>query len=68
MTDLLSYFSGASMYNLYDDEEEDVEGLREKLEENDKTRNKMKFLRSKMENMNITKKVGRLSGLIFGTS
>ena len=53
--------SGASMYNLYDDDEpEDVEGLKEKLEDNDKTKGKMKLLRSKMENMVITKKVEKL--------
>ena len=47
------------MYNLYDeDDTEDVEGLKEKLEDNDKTKGKMKLLRSKMENMIITRKVG----------
>ena len=46
------------MYNLYDDDEEDVEGLKERIEDNDKTKGKMKLLRSKMENMIITKKVG----------
>ena len=46
------------MYNLYDDDDvEDVEGLKEKLEDNDKTKGKMKLLRSKMENMIITRKV-----------
>ncbi len=51
--------SGASMYNLCDDEE-DEDGVtmgKEKVEENDKTKEKMKIIRSKMENLTIGKKV-----------
>lgn len=52
--------SGASVYNLYDDEEESdnsSNGHRDKGQENDTTKEKMKLLRSKMADLNISKKV-----------
>lgn len=48
--------SGASMYNMYDEEEDDETPTKEKVEENDKTREKMKLLKTKMENLTLTKK------------
>jgi hypothetical protein len=45
------------MYNLYDEEEDEDGPTREKVEENDKTREKMKLLKSKMENLTLQKKV-----------
>lgn len=40
-----------------DDDEEEGGAAKDKVEENDKMREKMKQLRSKMENMTVTKKV-----------
>lgn len=45
------------MYNMYDEEEDDETPTKEKVEENDKTREKMKLLKTKMENLTLTKKV-----------
>ena len=54
-------FSGASVCNQYEDEDDDdLTGTREKVEENDKTKEKMATLRTKMENMAINKKVKSL--------
>lgn len=48
------------MYNLYDEGEES-DGSRDKGEENDKTKEKMKLLRMKMANLTIAKKVRSLT-------
>ena len=45
------------MYNLYDDDDDDESSSKETNEENLKTKEKMQLLRSKMENLTITKKV-----------
>jgi hypothetical protein len=45
------------MYNLYDEDEEEEIPTKEKLEENDKMKEKLVSLRNKMETMTITKKV-----------
>ena len=52
--------SGASLYNLYDedDEENSVTVPQETIHENNITMNKMKLLRSKMESLHTSKKVG----------
>ena len=52
-----SHFSGASMYNLYDDEDDDEVPGKEIVAENDKMKEKMLQLRHKMENMTLQKKV-----------
>ena len=51
--------SGASMYNLCDEEEEEDGGAtsKDKVDENDKTKEKMKIIRTKMENLTLNKKV-----------
>ena len=49
--------SGASVYNLYDDEEEEGSAGNENLEENIRMKEKMRLLRTKMENLTVTKKV-----------
>ena len=49
-------FSGASMYNFNDDEEEDAPS-KEKVEENEQLREKMKLIRSKMDKLHISRKV-----------
>ncbi len=51
------YCSGASVYNLYDEEDDDNAAALDKNDENDKMKEKIKLLRSKMENMTVTKKV-----------
>lgn len=56
------------MYNLYDDEEEEEPAAREVSEENVKTKEKMELLRSKMENLTVTKKVGNLLLVPIGSS
>ena len=56
---LLCFFpiSGASMYNLYDEEEEDSQKpvSQETMKENKVTMNKMKLLRHKLESQKLTK-------------
>ena len=57
-------FSGASMYNLCDEEEEEEESEasgKDESHENNKTREKMKSLKLKMENLSLNKKVGQTS-------
>lgn len=49
--------SGASMYNFDDQEEEEEAPPKEKLEENEQLKEKMKQLRGKMEKLTLTKKV-----------
>ena len=48
------------MYNLYDDEEDDGLAGNENIEENTRMKEKMRLLRSKMENLTVTKKVRSL--------
>lgn len=52
-----SVSSGASMYNFDDQEEEEEAPPKEKLEENEQLKEKMKQLRGKMEKLTLTKKV-----------
>ena len=54
----VSDFSGASMYNFNDEEEDDDGPTKEKVEENEQLKEKMKQIRLKMEKINIGKKVG----------
>ncbi|XP_033004320.1 AN1-type zinc finger protein 4 isoform X1 [Lacerta agilis] len=58
LTPLSESLSGGSVYNLYADDEEDTEASPsgEQIIENSITMNKMKLLRAKMENMNLSKK------------
>ena len=51
------FCSGASMYNFNDEEEEDDGPTKEKAEENEQLKEKMKQVRLKMEKLNISKKV-----------
>lgn len=57
-----SFLSGASLYNLYDedDEENSITVPQETVLENNVTMNKMKLLKSKMQSLNMSKKVGFL--------
>jgi AN1-type zinc finger and ubiquitin domain-containing protein 1 len=59
-------FSGASLYNLYDedDEESSVTVPQETIQENNVTMNKMKLLRSKMQSLHMSKKVGYDTALL----
>lgn len=52
-------FSGGSVYNLYADDEDETEASPsgQQIIENSITMNKMKLLKAKMENMNLSKKV-----------
>ncbi|XP_074647919.1 AN1-type zinc finger protein 4-like [Tubulanus polymorphus] len=56
LTPLSESFSGTSVYNLYDEDDDDECPTKEKLEENDKLKEKMISLRSKMETLTIQKK------------
>ncbi len=51
------YRSGASVYNLFDEEDDDNVAALDKNDENDKMKEKIRLLRSKMENMTVAKKV-----------
>jgi len=51
-------FSGVSMYNFNDEEEDEDAPSREKLEENEQLKEKMKQIRLNMDKLNISKKVG----------
>ena len=53
------------MYNLYDDEEEEGSGGNENLEENLRMKEKMRLLRTKMENLTVTKKVNSSKNILF---
>ncbi|KAK3738049.1 hypothetical protein QZH41_012926 [Actinostola sp. cb2023] len=57
LTPLSDSLSGASMYNLYDEEEEDSQKpvSQETMKENKVTMNKMKLLRHKLESQKLTK-------------
>ena len=52
-------FSGGSVYNLYaaDEDETEASPSGQQIMENSITMNKMKLLKAKMENMNLSKKV-----------
>ncbi|XP_016045212.1 AN1-type zinc finger protein 4 isoform X2 [Erinaceus europaeus] len=58
LTPLSESLSGGSVYNLYTDEDEEVEPSPSghQIIENSITMNKMKLLKAKMENMNLSKK------------
>lgn len=57
--------SGGSIYNLYadDDEETEASPSGQQIIENSVTMTKMKLLKAKMENMNLSKKVTPLTFL-----
>ncbi|XP_039728320.1 AN1-type zinc finger protein 4 isoform X1 [Pteropus medius] len=58
LTPLSESLSGGSVYNLYTDEDEEIEPSPsgQQIIENSITMNKMKLLKAKMENMNLSKK------------
>ncbi|XP_074238207.1 AN1-type zinc finger protein 4 isoform X3 [Saimiri boliviensis] len=58
LTPLSESLSGGSMYNLYTDEDEETEPSPsgQQIIENSITMNKMKLLKAKMKNMNLSKK------------
>ncbi|KAM4852040.1 AN1-type zinc finger protein 4 isoform 2-T3 [Thomomys bottae] len=58
LTPLSESLSGGSVYNLYTDEDEEAEPSPsgQQIIENSITMNKMKLLKAKMENMNLSKK------------
>ncbi|XP_076980706.1 AN1-type zinc finger protein 4 isoform X2 [Tamandua tetradactyla] len=58
LTPLSESLSGGSVYNLYIDEDEEIEPSPsgQQIIENSITMNKMKLLKAKMENMNLSKK------------
>ncbi|XP_045665891.1 AN1-type zinc finger protein 4 isoform X2 [Ursus americanus] len=58
LTPLSETLSGGSVYNLYTDEDEEIEPSPsgQQIIENSITMNKMKLLKAKMENMNLSKK------------
>ncbi|XP_044924651.1 AN1-type zinc finger protein 4 isoform X2 [Mustela putorius furo] len=58
LTPLSESLSGGSVYNLYMDEDEEIEPSPsgQQIIENSITMNKMKLLKAKMENMNLSKK------------
>ncbi|KAG9485109.1 hypothetical protein GDO78_008288 [Eleutherodactylus coqui] len=58
LTPLSESLSGGSVYNLYAEEDDDLEASPsgQQIIENSITMNKMKLLKSKMENMNLNKK------------
>lgn len=56
--DLLILSSAASMYNMYDEEEESEGASKEKTEENARIREKINLLKNRMDNMSVSKKVG----------
>ncbi|XP_075791819.1 AN1-type zinc finger protein 4 isoform X1 [Pelodiscus sinensis] len=58
LTPLSESLSGGSVYNLYADDEEETEASPsgQQIIENSITMNKMKLLKAKMENMNLSKK------------
>ena len=50
---------------MYDDEEEEGSGGNENLEENLRMKEKMRLLRTKMENLTVTKKVNSSKSILF---
>ncbi|KAM3912892.1 AN1-type zinc finger protein 4 isoform 2-T3 [Leptodactylus fuscus] len=65
LTPLSESLSGGSVYNLYAEDEDDIEASPsgQQIIENSITMNKMKLLKSKMENMNLNKKPKKSSKL-----
>ncbi|KAE8590971.1 hypothetical protein XENTR_v10018264 [Xenopus tropicalis] len=65
LTPLSESLSGASVYNLYAEDEDEAEGSPsgQHIIENAITMNKMKLLKSKMENMNLNKKPKKMAKL-----
>ncbi|KAJ6661722.1 hypothetical protein lerEdw1_013244 [Lerista edwardsae] len=65
LTPLSETLSGGSIYNLYADDDEDTEASPsgQQIIENSVTMTKMKLLKAKMENMNLSKKVTPLNFL-----
>lgn len=59
LTPLSESLSGASMYNFNDEDEEEDAPTREKVEENEQLKEKMKQIRLKMDKLNISKKPHR---------
>lgn len=59
LTPLSESLSGASMYNFNDEEEEEDSPTKEKVEENEQLKEKMKQIRLKMDKINISKKPRR---------
>ncbi|XP_014350602.1 AN1-type zinc finger protein 4 isoform X4 [Latimeria chalumnae] len=68
LTPLSESLSGGSVYNLYAEEEEETEASPsgQQIIENSITMNKMKLLKAKMENMNLSKKSSQ--GLVMNGS
>ncbi|KAG8551964.1 hypothetical protein GDO81_004353 [Engystomops pustulosus] len=62
LTPLSESLSGGSVYNLYAEDEDDIEASPsgQQIIENSITMNKMKLLKSKMESMNLNKKPKKL--------
>ncbi|XP_007897519.1 AN1-type zinc finger protein 4 [Callorhinchus milii] len=63
LTPLSESLSGGSVFNLYTEDEEDAEESPsgQQILENSITMNKMKLLKAKMENMNLTKKPKKIT-------
>ncbi|XP_066476605.1 AN1-type zinc finger protein 4 isoform X2 [Tiliqua scincoides] len=61
LTPLSESLSGGSIYNLYADDDEDTEASPsgQQIIENSVTMTKMKLLKAKMENMNLSKKLNK---------
>ncbi|XP_045214061.2 AN1-type zinc finger protein 4-like isoform X1 [Mercenaria mercenaria] len=59
LTPLSESLSGASMYNFNDEEDEEDAPTKEKVEENEQLKEKMKQIRLKMDKLNISKKPHR---------
>lgn len=61
LTPLSESLSGGSIYNLYADDDEDTEASPsgQQIIENSVTMTKMKLLKAKMENMNLSKKLSK---------
>jgi len=70
LTPLSESLSGASVCNQYEDEDDDDEftGTKEKLDENDKTKEKMTALRNKMESLALNKKPKKKHHVVCRTS
>nr|AAB04151.1 ubiquitin-like fusion protein [Xenopus laevis] len=65
LTPLSESLSGGSVYNLYAEDDDEAEGSSsgQQIIENTITMNKMKLLKSKMENMNLNKKPKKMTKL-----
>ncbi|XP_069096524.1 AN1-type zinc finger protein 4 isoform X2 [Pleurodeles waltl] len=56
LTPMSESLSGGSVYNLYDEDDGELSPSGQQILENSVTMNKMKLLKTKMENMNLSKK------------